>query len=107
MLTFGLRQTFGPARKSSHALAARPLRLARGILAYARQVRLKHSTNSADRPGASATMSRGHAARGMLMKLDGYRLVRTFVLLGLVLAPLTAQAQPASDGVTEEKVKAA
>ena len=41
------------------------------------------------------------------MKFDGYRLVRTLVLLGLALAPLTAQAQPASDGVTEEKVKAA
>ena len=41
------------------------------------------------------------------MRFDGYCLVRALVLLGLVLAPLTAQAQPASDGVTEEKVEAA
>ena len=30
-----------------------------------RQVQLNHSTNNANRPGASATMSRGDAARGM------------------------------------------
>ena len=41
------------------------------------------------------------------MRFDGYRLVRALVLLGLWLPPLTTQAQPASDGVTEEKVKAA
>ena len=41
------------------------------------------------------------------MRFDGYCLVRALVLLGLVLAPPTAQAQPASDGVTEEKVEAA
>ena len=41
------------------------------------------------------------------MRFNGYRVVRALVLLGLVFAPRTAQAQSASDGVTEEKVKAA
>ena len=41
------------------------------------------------------------------MRFDGYRLVRALVLLGLWLPPLTTQAQPASNAVTEEKVKAA
>src|SRR5262245_19164453 len=41
------------------------------------------------------------------MRFDAYRLVGTLVLLALMLAPLTAGAQTASDRVTEEKVEAA
>jgi CubicO group peptidase (beta-lactamase class C family) len=41
------------------------------------------------------------------MRFDAYRSVGALVLLGLVLAPVAARAQRASDRVTEEKVEAA
>src|SRR5215510_506158 len=41
------------------------------------------------------------------MSFDVYRLVGPLVLLGLVLAPLTAGAQTASDRVTEQKIETA
>ena len=41
------------------------------------------------------------------MRFDAYRPVGALVLLGLMLAPVAARAQRASDRVTEEKVEAA
>src|SRR5215468_1432639 len=41
------------------------------------------------------------------MRFDAYRLVGPLVLLGLMLAPLTAGAQTASDRVTEQKIEIA
>jgi len=41
------------------------------------------------------------------MRFDAYRFVATLVFLGLMLAPLTAGAQTASDRVTEQKIETA
>src|SRR5215510_10432952 len=42
-----------------------------------------------------------------MMRFDAYRLVGPLVLLGLMLAPVTARAQTASVRVTEERIEAA
>src|SRR5215475_5328489 len=41
------------------------------------------------------------------MRFDAYRFVGTLVFLGLMVAPLTAGAQTASDRVTEQKIETA